>query len=107
MKAKIVDKRDGHGTQFEIHFEDGATPDLIAMLKSELDYRATLYLDAARVEGDSLILSLCRGSIVLAKVDNRWNPGRADQKYHVIQREERETDREANLPKLIIGRPKT
>jgi hypothetical protein len=103
ITAQIVDKRDGHGTQFELHLENGATPDLIAMLKSELDHEATLYLDGARVEGNNLILSLCRGSIVLAKVDNHWNSGRKDEKYHVIQREELDTDKDARLPKLVIS----
>ena len=103
LVARIVDKSDGHGAQFEIHL-DGATPDLIQVVKGILDHGGTLYLDGARVEGKTLVLSLCRGAIVLAMVDHRWNSGRTDQKCHVVLREEMETNENPNLPEFTERR---
>ena len=34
-------------------------------------------------------------------IDNHWNSRRGDQKYHVIKREELDSDAQANLPRLV------
>lgn len=100
--ATFTDKHHGHGAQFEIHLANTSNipPFVLQAIKGELNSGATLYLDGARLEGNTLVLSLCRGSILLAKVDYHWNPGRKDQKFHVIMRQEIDEDGKPNLPRF-------
>lgn len=51
---------------------------------------AALYVDGVKIEGDDIIISLCRGKLVLAKVDAHWNNQRRDDKFRVILREDRD-----------------
>ncbi len=106
IEARFQNKSDGHGAQFEIHFEKGASrvpSEIVAAIKSELQGgRSTLYVDGVRIENDNLVISLCRGSIVLAQVNNRWNSQRKDNKFHVIVREEMESDDDPNLPQFTV-----
>ena len=108
VQAQFINKHDGHGAQFEISFKDGATripSDILAAIRSELEGGDTLYVDGVRIENGNLVISLCRGSIVLAQVSNRWNSQRKDQKFHVIKREEMESDSDQNLPKFATNQP--
>lgn len=104
MPARIVDKQDGHGAQFEIQLEGGVTAfpaDVLAAIKSEFQHGATLYVDQTRIEGNDITISLCRGSIQLASVLNRWNSRRNDLKFRVIVREEVDSDENPNLPQIV------
>jgi hypothetical protein len=91
IKSHFLDKHDGHGTQFEVRFVNGASAnqDLVKSMVIDALYGA-IYVDDLRVEGDDLVISFCSGSLVLAQVDNYWNMNRKDNKYRVILREERD-----------------
>ncbi|MDP3727380.1 MAG: hypothetical protein Q8R35_01930 [bacterium] len=93
MKARVEDTSDGHGAQFKIHLEGGATkipPQMLAAIVGEATTGGALYVDGVAVAGDDLVISLCHGKLVMAKVDAHWNPRRRDEKFRVILREDRD-----------------
>lgn len=102
--AQFVNTYDGHGTQFEIHFPKGVDDipaEILKAIQVEFESGSTLYVDGIRLEDGSVVFSLCRGGIHLALVDNRHNHKRADGKFHVIQRQEIDSDGNANLPRFV------
>jgi hypothetical protein len=93
MLATAKSTHDGHGTQFELRLTKGVQgfpPGLLKSIRTEAQYKSALYVDSFRVEGNDIVISFCRGGLVLAKVDHHWNSARKDEKYLVILREDRD-----------------
>jgi hypothetical protein len=93
--ARVEDASDGHGAQFKIRLYDGVNriPQVVLRaIASEALHGSALYVDGIQVEGDDVTISLCRGGLILALVDARWNPNRKDSKFKVILREDRDED---------------
>ena len=87
ITARVGNTSDGHGAQFVIVLENAGNS-MPRDVMSDILQEKALYVDAMTVEGNDLIISFCRGSLLLAKVDHRWNSHRKDEKYRVIMRED-------------------
>jgi hypothetical protein len=98
---------DGHGAQFEIRLTNGVQgfpPGLLESIHNEAERWAALYVDGFHVEGNDVIISLCRGGLRLALVDANWNPARADSKFLVILREDRDEGDNGPIGQLLEAR---
>jgi hypothetical protein len=83
MTVMFGDTSDGHDAQFVMVLKNAAENMPHEIIRAIANEQA-LYVDAMRVEGGDLLISICNGSLVYAQVDNRRNPFRTDGKHRVI-----------------------